>query len=58
MMEQWNVGILGMKSGKRSFLQKMLILTFMMIVVRHPFSAFILKSIPSKLKKSMQNYAL
>ena len=53
MMESWNDGlrlvelrasgserILGMKSGKRSILQKMLYLHFMMMPIRHPFSAF------------------
>ena len=33
-------GSLGMKSGKRSVLPKMLNLHFMMMPVRHPFSAF------------------
>jgi len=39
-MESWNVGRPGMVSGKRSILQKMLNLHFMMMPVRHPFSAF------------------
>jgi hypothetical protein len=40
MMEKWNVGILGMKSGNRFILHKMLNLHFMMMLVRHLFSAF------------------
>jgi hypothetical protein len=44
--EQWNVGILGMKSGKRSILQKILYLHFMMMLVRHPFSAFAPENTP------------
>jgi hypothetical protein len=39
MMEYWNVGRLGLKSGKRSILQIMLCLHFMMMFIRHPFSA-------------------
>jgi hypothetical protein len=46
MLEYWKVGILGMKSGNRSILQKMLNLTFIMTVVRHPFSAFTPKKTP------------
>jgi hypothetical protein len=59
MMESWNVGlrlgelktngserILGMKSGKRSILQKMLDLDLMMMPVRHPFSALAPKNAP------------
>jgi hypothetical protein len=42
-MELWNSGILGMKSGKRAILQEMLNLPYLMMPVRHPFSAFILK---------------
>jgi hypothetical protein len=40
MMEWWNFGILGLKSGKGSILQKMLNLYFLMMSDRHPFSAF------------------
>ncbi len=43
MVEYWNVGILGMKSGKRAILQEMLNLQYLMMPVRQPFSAFILK---------------
>jgi hypothetical protein len=39
-------GRLGMKSGKRSILPKMLYLHFMMMPVRHPFSAFAQKNTP------------
>jgi hypothetical protein len=41
MMEYWNVGILGMKSGRHHFIQIMLNLHLFMMLVRHPFSAFI-----------------
>jgi hypothetical protein len=44
-----------MKSGKRSILQKMMNLTFMMIVVKHPFSAFAQKNTPM-LRKYQYNF--
>ena len=46
IMESWNAGILGMKSGKRSIIEKMLYLHFMMMPVRHPFSAFSQENTP------------
>jgi hypothetical protein len=55
MMEKWNVGILGMKSGNRSILKKMLNLQFMMMLVRHPFSAFSKYSTPL-LRENQYNY--
>jgi hypothetical protein len=68
MVEWWNVGhrlvelraygserILGMKSGKRSILQKMLYLHFMMMLVRHPFSTFTPENTP-QLRKNQYNY--
>jgi len=48
-------GILGIKSGKRSILQKMLYLHFMMMPVRHPFSAFAPESTPL-LRENQYNY--
>jgi hypothetical protein len=39
-IELWNVGLLGMKSGKRSFLQRMLGLQLTMMPLRHPYSEF------------------
>ena len=38
MMEWWNFGRLGMKHGKRSILQKMLNLHFLMMLTSHIFS--------------------
>jgi hypothetical protein len=55
IMESWNVGILGMKSGKRSILQKMLYLHFMMMPVRHPFSVFSQENTPL-LRENQYNY--
>ena len=57
MMESWNVGILGLKSGKWSILKKMLYLHFMMMPVRHPFPAFApeLRSNYEKIKRSDRN---
>ena len=55
MMESWNVGRLGMKSGKRSILQKILYLHFMMMPVRHPFSAFAPENTPI-LQENQYNY--
>jgi len=55
MLEYWNVGILGMKSGKRSILQKMLYLHFMMMPVRYPFSAFVPENTPL-LRENRYNY--
>jgi hypothetical protein len=55
MMESWNGGILGMKSGKRSILQKMLNLHFMLMPVRHPFSAFAPENTPL-LREDQYNY--
>ena len=49
-------GRLGMKSGKRSILQKMLYLHFMMIPVRYPFSAFDPKKITPLSRKNQYNY--
>jgi len=48
-------GILGMKSGKRSILQKMLNLHFIMILARHPFSAFAPENTPL-LRENQYNY--
>ena len=47
--------ILGMKSGKRSILQKMLYLHFMMMPIRHPFSAFTPENMPI-LRENQYNY--
>ena len=47
--------ILGMISGKRSIRQKMLNLHFMMMPVRHPFSAFTPENTPL-LRKNQYNY--
>jgi hypothetical protein len=44
-------GIMGMKSGKRSILQKMLYHHFVMMPFRHPFSAFIYAIIARKSKQ-------
>ena len=44
-----------MISGKRSILQKMLYLHFMMMSVRHPFSAFAPENTPL-LRKNQYNY--
>jgi hypothetical protein len=44
-----------MKSGKRSILQKMLYLHFMMMSVRHPFSAFAPENTPL-LRENQSNY--
>ncbi len=44
-----------MKSGKRSILQKMLYLHFMMMPVRHPFSAFAPENTPL-LRENQSNY--
>jgi hypothetical protein len=54
-MEFWNVGRLGLKSGKRSILQKMLYLHFMMMPVRHPFSTFAPENTPL-LRENQFNY--
>jgi len=50
MMEYWNVGRLGLKSGKRSILKKMLYLHFMMMLVRPPISTFSQKTRHSREK--------
>ena len=55
IMESWNAGILGMKSGKRSILPKMLYLHFMMMSIRHPFSAFSQENTPL-LRANQYNY--
>ena len=55
MMEYWNDGILGLKIGKRSILQKMLYLHYIMMPVRHPFSAFAQKNTPL-LRENQYNY--
>jgi hypothetical protein len=55
MMEYWNIGILGMKSGKKSILRKMLYLNFMMMPVRHPFSAFVPEN-TQLLRENQYNY--
>ncbi len=39
-------GRLGLKSGKRSILKKLLYLHFMMMPVRHPFSTFAPENTP------------
>jgi len=44
-----------MKSGKRSILQKMLYLDFMMMPVSHPFSAFTPENTPI-LRENQYNY--
>jgi hypothetical protein len=44
-----------MKSGKRSILQKMLYLHFMMMPVRHPFTAFSQENTPI-LRENQYNY--
>jgi len=41
MMEWWNIGILGMESGKGHFLQKMLCLHFLMVPIRQLFFYFV-----------------
>jgi len=41
MMEWWNIGILGMESGKGHFLQKMLCLHFLMVPIRQLFFNFV-----------------
>jgi len=58
MMEYWNAGILGIKSGKRHILQKMVNLHFLMIFVEHSFSAITTKNCAIMTRKSMQLYAL
>jgi hypothetical protein len=50
-------GRLGIKSGKRSILQKMLYQHFMMMPVRHPFSAFAPKKYATIARKSIQLYS-
>jgi len=55
MMEKWNAGILGIKSGKRSILQKMLYLHFMMEPDSHPFSVFAPENMPL-LRETQYNY--
>jgi hypothetical protein len=55
MMEKWNVGILGMKSGKWAILQEMMNLQYLMMPVRHQFSAFVPISIPSKLNNQRKS---
>jgi hypothetical protein len=44
-----------MKSGKRAILQEMMNLQYLMMPVRHPFSAFVRISIPSKLNNQRIN---
>ena len=46
----WNFGILGLKSGRRHFIQIMLNLHLLIMFVRHPSSAFISKIFPSNEK--------
>ncbi len=48
-------GRLGMKSGKRSILQKRLYLHFMMMPFRHPFSAPVPENTP-RLRENQYNY--
>jgi hypothetical protein len=48
-------GILGMKSGKRSILQQRLYQHFMMIPIRHPFSALAPENTPL-LRENQYNY--
>jgi len=55
MMEFWNAGRLGMKNGKRSILQKMLDLHFMMMPGGYPFSALAPENTPL-LRKNQYNY--
>jgi predicted lactoylglutathione lyase len=45
MMEEWNFGILGMKSGIRAILQEMSNLLFLMLLARQLFSGFSAKII-------------
>ena len=49
MLEVWNIGIMGMKSGKRANLQEMLNLRFLMMPPSHNFSVFFPIKYPIKI---------
>jgi hypothetical protein len=55
MMEKWNAGILGIKSGKKSILLKMLYLHIMMATDSYPSSAFAPENMP-RLRKTKYYY--
>jgi hypothetical protein len=58
MMEEWNVGILGMESGKRSISIKMLSLHFLVILIRQPYSALATHNAASEQENQCKNMRL